>query len=148
MRFIGFCDLALTFLFFSRYAGHTHPWRAGVALVGFVLTNHFPGWAESRTSTNWPSFRTKLSLSPPLGLQSARVTYISKVCGEKNRHVYESASRVAVHFFPRQLKMSRAIVLHDVDLKRIGRTPLVRHLLLQILSQRWCWLKVCEHDGV
>lgn len=141
----GFCDLTPTFLFFSRYAGHTHPWRAGVALVGFVLTNHFPGWAESRTSTNWPSFRTKLSLSPPLGLQSARVTYISKVCVKKNRHVEKSASLMVVRFFPRQ-KISHAMVLHDTNLKHIDKTPLVRHLLLQILIQRWCWLKVYEHD--
>lgn len=68
-----------TFLFFSRYAGHSHPCRAGLVLVGLVLTSHLSGWTESSTSTNWPSFRTKLSLFPLLGLQCARATYISNV---------------------------------------------------------------------
>lgn len=65
---------SLTFVFFSRYAGDTQPWRDGVILVGFVRTSHLTGWAESRTSTNWPSFSTKASLFPPRGWQLVLAT--------------------------------------------------------------------------
>lgn len=70
----------LTLVFFSRYAGDTHPWRDGVILAGFVRTSHLTGWAKSRTSTNWPSLSTNGSLFPPTGWQSVLATYTSNVC--------------------------------------------------------------------
>lgn len=66
--------LVLTFVFFSRYAGDNHPCLTGVVLLGFVRISHFGGCAESRTSTNCPSLRIKVSLLTPVGRQFTLAT--------------------------------------------------------------------------